>query len=295
MYSIGVVTRQTGISIATLRKWESRYGFPSPVRDETGWRGYTATDVELLQTVFKRVSSGERVGQVMRSLQTDGEACRHTTKVQPLREAPTLRLAVRRSLELIRHSDYTAVKLHLERSRRGITLLDTIEDYVAPLTKAVGDAWADGTLPIHAEHLYSALLERFLEHEAITFTCRGKPRFLLVTPCGEKHTLGLSMLYAILAEQHTPCIRLSSDLPNEEIAAAALAHGIKTVALSASVHYPPRLLRTQIVELRSMLPARIELLLGGGGIDRIRRLPPNTHSFLSLRSFIKATYDNNND
>lgn len=291
MYSIGVVTRQTGISIATLRKWESRYGFPNPVRDESGWRGYTATDVELLQTVVKRVSSGERVGQVMRSLQTAGKEHCHATKAQPKRETPTLRLAVRRSLESIRRSDYTALKLHLESARRGITLLDTIEDFVAPLTEAVGDAWADGALPIHAGHLYSALLERFLENEAESFHCQGKPSFLLVTPAGEKHVLGLSMLYAVLAERHTPCIRLPSDLPNEEIAAAALAHGIKTVALSASVHYPPRLLRTQVVELRSMLPTRIDLVLGGGGIDRIRHLPPNTHPFLSLRSFIKATFE----
>jgi DNA-binding transcriptional MerR regulator len=38
LYNIGVVTRMTGISMATLRAWERRYEFPQAQRTSGGHR-----------------------------------------------------------------------------------------------------------------------------------------------------------------------------------------------------------------------------------------------------------------
>jgi len=40
LLSISAVERETGLSKDVLRKWESRYGFPSPERDAVGERAY---------------------------------------------------------------------------------------------------------------------------------------------------------------------------------------------------------------------------------------------------------------
>ena len=45
------VAQQTGIAAATIRMWESRYGYPAPDRSESGYRLYTAEDVETLRRV----------------------------------------------------------------------------------------------------------------------------------------------------------------------------------------------------------------------------------------------------
>jgi len=38
--SIAAVERETGLSKDVLRKWETRYGFPAPLRDGFGERAF---------------------------------------------------------------------------------------------------------------------------------------------------------------------------------------------------------------------------------------------------------------
>jgi len=43
------VAARTGLAAATIRMWEQRYGLPAPRRAESGYRVYSADDVELLR------------------------------------------------------------------------------------------------------------------------------------------------------------------------------------------------------------------------------------------------------
>jgi DICT domain-containing protein len=52
------VAEQTGLAAGTIRMWEQRYGFPEPQRTASGYRLYSAEDVELL----RRVVSLRRTG-----------------------------------------------------------------------------------------------------------------------------------------------------------------------------------------------------------------------------------------
>lgn len=62
--SIGAVTRATGISTHTLRKWESRYGVIEPVRTPTGRRVYTPAQVERLVLLRDLVAGGHQIGRL---------------------------------------------------------------------------------------------------------------------------------------------------------------------------------------------------------------------------------------
>jgi DICT domain-containing protein len=55
---IGEVARRTGISVATLRMWETRYGFPQPGRRSGGHRRYTDRDCVLLCEVKRARDAG---------------------------------------------------------------------------------------------------------------------------------------------------------------------------------------------------------------------------------------------
>jgi MerR family transcriptional regulator, light-induced transcriptional regulator len=52
------VAERTGIAAGTIRMWEQRYGFPEPRRTASGYRRYSAGDVEAL----RRVASYRRTG-----------------------------------------------------------------------------------------------------------------------------------------------------------------------------------------------------------------------------------------
>ncbi len=56
--TIGELSEQTGVPQATLRTWESRYGFPAPQRREGGHRRYLASDVAAVAEVLRHRSVG---------------------------------------------------------------------------------------------------------------------------------------------------------------------------------------------------------------------------------------------
>jgi DICT domain-containing protein/predicted DNA-binding transcriptional regulator AlpA len=58
LLTIGDLAERTGVAPATLRSWESRYGFPTPVRLAGGHRRYAECDVAAVLAVLRHRSSG---------------------------------------------------------------------------------------------------------------------------------------------------------------------------------------------------------------------------------------------
>jgi DNA-binding transcriptional MerR regulator len=56
--SIGDVVAATGVGEATLRAWERRFGFPTPRREPSGHRRYSAEEVERIRAVVRERGRG---------------------------------------------------------------------------------------------------------------------------------------------------------------------------------------------------------------------------------------------
>jgi len=56
--AIGDLAEQTGVPAATLRSWETRYGFPRPRRLEGGHRRYDRGDIALVAEVLRQRAAG---------------------------------------------------------------------------------------------------------------------------------------------------------------------------------------------------------------------------------------------
>jgi DNA-binding transcriptional MerR regulator len=56
--TIGDLAERTGVPAATLRSWETRYGFPRPRRMATGHRRYTQRDVVLVEEILRQRAAG---------------------------------------------------------------------------------------------------------------------------------------------------------------------------------------------------------------------------------------------
>ena len=63
-FTIETVTKMTGISAASLRNWEKRYGFPAPERTDGGHRFYSADDVEFLKNAARLIEEGHCLSEV---------------------------------------------------------------------------------------------------------------------------------------------------------------------------------------------------------------------------------------
>ena len=61
-FSIGELSRRTGVPVATLRTWETRYGQPRSRRLAGGHRRYDDSAVEAVQLMVRQRSSGLSMG-----------------------------------------------------------------------------------------------------------------------------------------------------------------------------------------------------------------------------------------
>ncbi len=50
---ISEVAERTGVAAGTIRMWEQRYGFPNPARTPSGYRVYSADDVDAVRRVVE--------------------------------------------------------------------------------------------------------------------------------------------------------------------------------------------------------------------------------------------------
>ena len=68
LFSIGAAARMLDLSAATIRTWETRYGFVVPQRSPGGQRLYSRDQVDQLRFVKDEVDGGRRPGEAHRLL-----------------------------------------------------------------------------------------------------------------------------------------------------------------------------------------------------------------------------------
>lgn len=73
MFSIGTVSRHTGVSAPALRMWEERYGVIEPYRDAYGKRLYSRDQIDELVWVRDAISQGLTAAEAHRMLETRKE------------------------------------------------------------------------------------------------------------------------------------------------------------------------------------------------------------------------------
>lgn len=69
--TIGDMAERTGVPPATLRSWESRYGFPRPIRLAGGHRRYAEPDVAAVLEVLRHRDSGLALEAAVRRATTE--------------------------------------------------------------------------------------------------------------------------------------------------------------------------------------------------------------------------------
>jgi DNA-binding transcriptional MerR regulator/methylmalonyl-CoA mutase cobalamin-binding subunit len=268
--NISAVERETGLSKDVLRIWERRYGFPRPGRDENAERQYTADELAKLRAIKRLMDTGLRPGRLIRQTLAELNALAEK-RVHPRREA--VAPAVERDvIALLKAHDPAGLRATLATLlvRQGIQRF--VVETVAPLSRAVGEAWMRGELQVFEEHLYTELTQAVLRSALATVARQpGTPRILLTTVPGEQHGLGLLMVDALLTPEGAQCISLGTQTPFEDIRRAAAAHKINIVALSFSSAFPLRQAGDALTLLRRQLPSTVALWAGGEYLRRVRK------------------------
>jgi len=140
-----------------------------------------------------------------------------------------------------------------------------LETRVAPCLRALGAAWEAGEIEIAHEHFASERVSDVLREVRLRReeTANGSLVVLTTMP-GEPHGLGLQMAALVLTARGLRVLSLGTEVPVPEIAGLAARVGAAAVGVSVSAS-TCRHAAARIRSLRSRLPRRIEVLVGGEG------------------------------
>jgi DNA-binding transcriptional MerR regulator/methylmalonyl-CoA mutase cobalamin-binding subunit len=270
-HPIRVVSERTGLSPDVLRAWEKRYGAVAPPRRDGGsQRLYSDADVERLRLLRVVTQAGRSIGQVaelstgeLADLAREDDAAR---RAAPGAVAAPARGYVDRALVHVRDLSSGALESVLMRGLVALGAETFLDEVAVPLLREVGRAWEEKVLGIAQEHLTTAVLRRVLGFAADAAGAAGDaPTLVVATPARQVHEMGAMLAAASAAAAGWQVTYLGADLPAEEIAGAVRKRGAAAVALSAVFPVHDGALDGELRRLRSLLPPRVVIFLGGEG------------------------------
>jgi methylmalonyl-CoA mutase cobalamin-binding subunit len=271
--SIGALSRATDISVETLRTWERRYGYPVPERKPSGHRVYPTASVPRLRRIAQALAHGHRAAEVVTASDADlaellGTAHALLAPPAPPSAPPAGLDDLLRAVECY---DGEAVTRPLLADWARLGPLAFLSERIAPLVRAVGDAWEQGRLGVRHEHFLSERVGDLLRTLRLPLEERARGPLVIVTTLpGEAHGLGVQMVALLLAACGCRVLSLGTETPIPQVAEVAREMGARTVGVSIAASSRGAPMTAQLLRLRSLLPRRVGLLAGGDGAPRAR-------------------------
>jgi len=227
LYNIGVVSRITNLSMATLRAWERRYDFPTSERTAGGHRLYSEKDVLRLRWVKSRIAEGMQTAQAIHALQHQEQTGQliltETTAIEltSSHNQPSLHLNVvqERLIDSLINKNLQDADLILGDALAVSSPDDIILDVIGPAISKIGDAWEVGKINISTEHLAT----NYLRQRLLMWMLSGPPTRMMnpiLMACGpdEWHEGSLLVLGSLLRRRRWPVAYLGQSVPLDDLA-----------------------------------------------------------------------------
>jgi len=268
LYTIGTVSKLTGVGAITLRAWERRHGLIVPVRKESGHRLYTRHHIDQINRITALTQQGIRISQITPGMLEKEPATGSDSEPDFWKQYLDRMVTAIISFDEIRLEEIYNEALSM------YPIGQVTRNLLTPLLVELGLRWADGEGSISEEHFFSFYLRNKLgaryHHRP---PVKDGPVILLAGLPGEYHEIGL-LLFALAAhESGYQVIPLGANMPLYELAFVAKLKKCSAILLSGAIE-------PSLQTLTKDLPALVEesdvpVLVGGlssvYGADAINR------------------------
>ena len=257
LYTIGTVSKLTGVGAITLRAWERRYGLVVPIRKESGHRLYSRSHIDQINRITALTQQGVRISQITADM----------LEIEPA-DSPdrTGSDFWKNSLNSMIAAIVSFDEERLEEVYNGALSLYPVslvtKNLLTPLLIELGLRWVDGEGGVAEEHFFAVYLRNKLgaRYHHRNRSNRGKGLLLAGLP-NEHHEIGL-LLFALSAHEAgfrvTP---LGANMPLDELSSVAQKKNCAAIILSGAMEPAERILDEDLPALVS--EAGIPVLVGG--------------------------------
>lgn len=255
LYTIGTVSKLTGVGSITLRAWERRYVLIQPVRKESGHRLYTRKHIDQINRITALTGQGIRISQILpEMLESADSGDKHQSDHW------------REYLDSLISAIVSFDENRLEEIYNEVLALYPIElvtrRLLRPLLIELGLRWEDKKGSVAEEHFFAFYLRNKL---GARFHHRSRSKtghhLLLAGLPGEFHEIALLLFSLAANEQGYQLISLGSNMPFQELAQVAKKTHADAVVLSGSIN-PER--KTFAAELENLTAhCEVPVFIGG--------------------------------
>ena len=269
-YRIQVVSERTGVSAATLRAWERRYGIPVPRRGSSAYRLYTEDDIRIIEEILRLRESGLSMSQAAARAR-DGVAEETVEDVEASMDADDPFTPIRQQMvETVRRFDPAGLERLLSSVSYTGRVSMIFDRVLAPVMFEIGELWHEGEISVGQEHMASYLLEGTARNmlNMLEFAEEAKPVILACIE-SEEHSFPVFGLAFRLARWGYHPVMLGPRTPPAALRAAIEGLKPEWVGMSMTVEPPGHQLR-EMVEAYVRVAAPVPVLFGGFGTQSTR-------------------------
>jgi DNA-binding transcriptional MerR regulator/methylmalonyl-CoA mutase cobalamin-binding subunit len=258
LYTIGTVSKLTGVGAITLRAWERRYGLIEPVRKASGHRLFTRRHIDQINRITALTQQGMRISQIRPEMLEVGDVADADTGTNSDKWKDYLNsmMAAIISFDEERLEDIYNEALSL------YPIGMVTRKLLTPLLIELGLRWEGGEGGVAEEHFFAFYLRNKL---GARYHHRGRGEqgrlILLAGLPREHHEIGL-LLFALAAhESGYRVLPLGANMPMDELAALATHKGCDAIVLSGAIEPTKEILRDDLPQLVATSP--VPVLIGG--------------------------------
>jgi methanogenic corrinoid protein MtbC1 len=268
--SIGALSRISGVGIETLRNWERRYGFPKPIRLDSGHRRYPSDMVSRLRLVRRSIELGFKPSYAVLAPaeELEGLVREAEREMRNNRESSSTRDETKQEItewmETASRLDAYSFEVILRRAWSQYGARDFIVKLAVPFLEQVGKRWFEQRFSVAHEHFTSENLINLLSAQWRPISKQATTGKAVVANLeNEYHHIGIHMASVFLALNDFEVIFLGPNTPVDDIILTAKKPGVVTTVIGLSETTNVERAERSLRKLRAAIPASITVVIGG--------------------------------
>ena len=237
MYTIKQASRLTGVSEASLRAWERRYGVVVPDRNEAGYRLYDEEALSAVSTMRRLVDDGwspaEAANAVRSGTAPAAEEMVVARETPSSADRPNAITYMQRFLSSAAEMDTAGLEESLDGGFALGSFEHVVDSWLFPSLEALGEGWARGEIDVAGEHAASHAVHRRLSaaFDAAGSRSRG-PAVVVGLPSGSQHDLGALAFATAIRRLGLNVLYLGANVPVSSWEAAVSSREAHAAVLS---------------------------------------------------------------